>query len=109
MHAPVDSFSLPLIKPQINHFRDSTSRSILLGAWWRNQQCDLPNLSICEEHRAVMRMPRVQGQKKIRAGESINGAISMRMRINLYCLRHSPAAARLTIWGDGVCWVLGAT
>jgi hypothetical protein len=39
----------------------STSRTVLLlGAWWRKQQCDLPNSSICEGHREVMCIPRVQ-------------------------------------------------
>lgn len=50
-----------------------------------------------------------KAKKRFARANPLTGPFSMRMRINSYCLRHSPAAARLTIWGDGVCWVLGAT
>jgi hypothetical protein len=45
---------------------------------------------MCEEHRMVMRMPRVQRKARIRRGESINGALHahrMRMRIAAPLLR----------------------
>lgn len=115
--APLSPRLSPSIKPQI---ASTSSRGVLLGAWWRKQQYHFPNSCIWEGRPEVMRMPRVHRKEhsgRIHergmhvAARACAFAIGTSCSLSSYfCYARSTAAARLTVRecgarGKGYTWV----